>query len=75
MLGLYSRRAQSLTLSEITLSIPEFAEMKFAVNAEYRRVAWNLFIETLTRMATQPLGPEDGSLREALTSLYTRFSM
>jgi hypothetical protein len=70
----YNRGSGFLTLSEITLNIPEFAGIKFAVNLEYRRVAWRLFVETLTRVATQPLGIEDGSLREALTSLYSLFS-
>jgi len=70
----YNRGSGFLTLSEITLNIPEVAEMKFAINLEYRRVAWKLFVETLTRTATQPLGMEDGSLREALTSLYNLFS-
>jgi hypothetical protein len=69
----YNRGSGFLTLSEITLNLPEFAEMKFAINSEYRRVAWKLFVETLTRVVTQPLGPEDGSLREALTSLHSLF--
>jgi hypothetical protein len=69
----YNRGSGFLTLSEITLNIPQFADMKFAINLEYRRVAWRLFVETLTRVATQPLGTEDGSLREALTSLYSLF--
>ena len=70
----YNRGSGFLTLSEITLNIPEFAGVKFGINLEYRRVAWSLFVETLTRVATQPLGIEDGSLREALTSLYSLFS-
>jgi hypothetical protein len=69
----YARRADVLTLSEVTISVPEFAEMKFAVNSEYRRVAWMLFVETLTRVATQPLMTDSGSLREAMTSLYNLF--
>jgi hypothetical protein len=69
----YNRGSGFLTLSEITLTMPEFAQMKFAVNLEYRRVAWKLFIETLTRVTTQPLGMEEGSLREALTSLHGLF--
>src|SRR5262249_40225248 len=73
-LMIYLRRAATVTLSEITLSVPEFAEMKFAVNSEYRRVAWKLFIATLTRVATQPLAHETGFLREALTSLYKLFA-
>lgn len=72
--GVYSRRGDRLALSEIKLSVPEFAEMKFAVNSQYRRVAWKLFIETLTRIATQPLDTEAGSLREAMNSLYKLFN-
>jgi len=71
----YNRRAETLILSEIRKNVPEFAELKFAINDEYRRVAWKLFVETLTRVATQPLGTEDGSLREALTSLYGLFGV
>jgi hypothetical protein len=70
----YTRRSDTLALSEITVSVPEFAEMKFAVNSEYRRVAWKLFIETLTRVATQPLGAEHGSIREAISSLHGLFA-
>ena len=70
----YLRRSERFVLSEVTLSVPEFAEIKFAVNAEYRRVAWQLFIDTLTRISTQPLGKEEGSLREALTSLHGTFT-
>ncbi len=70
----YNRGSGFLTLSEMTLNLPQFGEMKFAINLEYRRVAWRLFVETLTRVSTQPLGIEDGSLREALTSLYSLFS-
>src|SRR4030095_10103777 len=70
----YSRRTETLTLAEMTLTVPEFAEMKFAVNSEYRRVAWKLFVETLTRVATQPLQHQTGFLREAMTSLYNLFT-
>jgi len=70
----YNRGAAFLTLSEMTINFPQLGEMKFALNSEYRRVAWKLFVESLTRVSTQPLGSEDGSLREALTSLYSLFS-
>ena len=69
-----TKRFGELALSEVTVSVPEFAEMKFAVNSEYRRVAWKLFIETLTRVATQPLRTEHGSLREAISSLHRLFT-
>jgi len=71
----YNRGSAFLTLSEMTVSVPQVGEMKFAINSEYRRVAWKLFVETLTRVSTQPLASEDGSLREALTSLHSLFSV
>lgn len=48
-------------------------EATFVINARYRKVAWQLFVETMTRIATQPLNPEQGTTREALSSLYSLF--
>jgi hypothetical protein len=39
-----------------------------------RAAAWELYIELVTRVSVVPLGPDQGSLREALTSLYTIFA-
>ncbi|MFD5558043.1 TIR domain-containing protein [Streptomyces sp. NPDC127068] len=39
-----------------------------------RAAAFDLQIELVTRVGVQPLGPEDGSLREALTSLHSLFA-
>lgn len=68
-------RAERLTLSEVTIKVPDFAELRFSVSGEQRRVAWNMFVETITRVSTQPLGLEQGIIREALTSLYGLFSV
>jgi hypothetical protein len=38
-----------------------------------QQVAWKLFVETVTRISTQPLDDRTGSIREALTSLYGLF--
>jgi hypothetical protein len=35
--------------------------------------AWELYVELVTRIAVQPLGPDDGLVREALTSLHALF--
>jgi len=32
VMALFIRRAETLTLSEVTINVPEFAEIKFAVN-------------------------------------------
>ena len=40
---------------------------------EEQAAAWEMYVELVTRVAVVPLGPEEGSLREALTSLHTLF--
>ncbi|OCC11573.1 TIR domain-containing protein [Streptomyces sp. PTY087I2] len=39
-----------------------------------RAAAFDLQVELVTRVGVQPLGPEDGSLREVLTSLHSLFA-
>ncbi|MGW0736212.1 TIR domain-containing protein [Streptomyces sp. NPDC002851] len=39
-----------------------------------RSAAFDLQVELITRVGVQPLSPEQGSLREALTSLHTLFA-
>jgi hypothetical protein len=71
-LQFYRRAAQ---LTEIKISVPQFSELTFVVNNDARQVAWKLFVETVTRISTQPLDDDKGFLREALTSLYSLFAM
>ncbi len=71
--AIVDRDYKGTQLSQVQLSIPQFSSMTFVVNAEYRRVAWKLFVETSTRVSTQPLGSEEGFLREALNSLHGLF--
>lgn len=63
-----------LVLTEVTVSVAEFSDLRFVVNNQYRKVAWELFVETVTRVSTQPLTHENGSTREALTSFHSLFS-
>lgn len=71
--AIVDRDYKGTQLSQVQLSIPQFNSMTFIVNAEYRRVSWKLFVETSTRISTQPLGSEEGFLREALNSLHGIF--
>lgn len=68
----YSRSAQ---LSEVTVSVPQLSELRFVVTRDTKRVAWKLFVETITRVSTQPLDPGSGLVREAMTSLYGLFEV
>lgn len=39
-----------------------------------RKAAWEMYVELITRVAVVELGPEEGLLREALSSLYSLFA-
>ena len=60
-------------LQDVKVTIPQLSELHFTVTPDNRLVAWQLFVETTTRVSTQPLAEDSGNLREALTSLYNLF--
>lgn len=67
-----SRAWRQVVLKEAQFSFlgTDFA---FELDREQRRVAWKLFIEIMTRVATQSLQSGKGFPREALDSLYKLF--
>jgi hypothetical protein len=67
----YSR---TVHLTELTISIPHLTDLTFAVTPTNERVAWRLFVESVTRISIQPLEEGTGILREALDSLYALFT-
>lgn len=50
-----------------------FLEMEWEPKDEDKSAAWDLYIELLTRITTQPLKPTDGSEAAALESVYLLF--
>ncbi|WFE99619.1 hypothetical protein [Micromonospora sp. WMMD964] len=68
----YSRFFQ---LAEVTVSVPQFSELRFAVTRDNKQTAWRLFVEAVTRVSGQPLATGTGLVREALTSLYQLFAI
>jgi hypothetical protein len=68
----YRKGAQ---LTEVVVTVPHLSELRFVVTRDTKKVAWRLFVETVTRVSTQPLAPGTGSLREAMTSLYGLFQV
>lgn len=44
-------------------------------NDDERQAAWELYVELVTRISVVPLGPSEGLLREALSSLYSLFGI
>jgi hypothetical protein len=61
-------------LTEVKVTVPQVSELTFVVNNDARQVAWKLYVEAVTRISTQPLGDQDGFIREALTSLHGLFA-
>lgn len=53
---------------------PRFASAEFSVKETDREAAWELYVEMLTRVLTQPLAPTDGHERAALDSVYSLFA-
>ena len=50
-------------------------EMNFEPRDPDRRAAWELYVELLTRVATQPLPDQDGDEKTALDSVHDLFAL
>lgn len=59
-------------LESINLTIG-FASIEFAPTEDDQAAAWDMYVELVTRTATQPLQPETGDEKIALESLYSLF--
>ena len=61
-------------MSSLKISVP-FLEMEWKPLDEDKAAAWELYIELLTRVTTQPLSPEHGDEKAALDSIYSLFPL
>ncbi len=52
-----------------------YLEAELSFNDADKEAAWELYIELLTRVATQQLKPEHGDEKTALTSIYSLFGL
>ena len=52
-----------------------FLDMEWKPQNEDKAAAWELYIELLTRITTQPLEQEDGDEEIALKSVYSIFPL
>lgn len=64
----------AIRLVDVTVSVPQFSSARFVVSPDSRAVAWQLFIESTTRISVQPLDADAGLLRETMNSLYSLFT-
>ena len=53
----------------------QFLELEWSPTDKDKDAAWELYIELLTRIATQPLSREDGDEAAALSSIHTLFGL
>src|SRR4051812_16586037 len=60
----------------VELSLPFIGKVSgsWAPDDVERRAAWEMYVELATRITVQPLAPDEGLLREALTSYYSLFN-
>lgn len=54
---------------------PKFLEMEWKPQDADRNAAWDLYVELLTRITTQPLADEHGDEAAALKSVYALFGV
>ena len=65
-----------LRLEGVALNLPfGIGGVSWSPDRAERDAAWHLYVELVTRVATQPLSVNEGSLREALTSLHQLFAV
>jgi len=61
-------------LTSLRIKAP-FLEMQWEPKDEDKNAAWELYVELITRVATQQLEPEDGEEPAALESVYALFPL
>lgn len=61
-------------LKQVTISLPfGIGSASWEADPTERNAAWELYVELVTRIAVQALNPQEGSVREAMNSLYSLF--
>lgn len=61
-------------LKKVSICLPfGLGSAEWEVDPTERNAAWSLYVELVTRIAVQPLEVDQGTVREALNSLYSLF--
>jgi len=61
-------------LNSIKLNI-KFAELEFSPTEDDQTAAWDMYVELITRITTQPLAQNEGDEATALESVYSIFGI
>ena len=70
----WSKWLENWDMTSLKISAP-FLEMEWKPQDEDKAAAWELYIELLTRIATQPLDAEHGDEKTALDSVFSLFAI
>jgi hypothetical protein len=63
-------------LNKVSINLPfGIGGAEWVADPAERRAAWALYVELVTRVAVQPLGKDEGVLRESLSSLHALFAV
>ena len=64
-----------LTSVKVNLSLPYVGgiEGTWTPDESEKKAAWEMYVELVTRISVEEIGPEEGLLSEALSSLYSLF--
>lgn len=65
---------ESWDMTSLKIKAP-FLEMEWKPQDEDKAAAWELYVELLTRVATQPLGDKHGDEKTALDSVFSLFAI
>src|SRR5262245_58417403 len=67
---------RKLKANKVSVGLPfGLGSFEITPNKVEQRAAWALYVELTTRIAVQPFNVETGSMRSALESLYTVFTL
>ncbi len=60
----------------VKLGLPSIGEVEgtWEPDESQRQAAWEMYVELVTRISVEELRPDEGSLREALSSIYSLFN-
>jgi hypothetical protein len=61
---------------KVSLKLPYIGSIEgtWEPDESERKAAWEMYVELITRIAVAKLGPDEGLLREALSSMYSLFA-
>ena len=68
----WNKWLENWDMTSLKIKAP-FLEMEWKPSEPDKKAAWELYIELLTRITTQPLGENDGDEKAAQESVYSLF--